>query len=1136
MKDYFDRLREGLERAYDRAEDARSKGLDPRKEPEVPLADDLAARVEELAGPEGVAKSIRDLESEMDSREDLAFEIAAKIVDGEFGFMSDSDAAEQAVRTCLAIITEGVAAAAPIEGITKVDVKENFDGSNYLAIYFAGPIRSAGGTAAALAVLTGDFVREKLDLSSYKPSDSEVERMIEEVNIYDTSVGLQYSPKEDEVRSAYENIPVEVTGEPTESETVTGYGDLERIETDRVRGGAVLAIAEGVLQKAPKIMKHLGNLELSGWEWISDLGKTSGDEEEKRDYPKGDKYLGDIIAGRGVFGYPGEKGGFRLRYGRSRNTGLAAAGIHPATMRILNDHISTGTQLKTERPGKATVASPVDTLEGPIVKIGNGSVLRVDSAVQAEQIKDDVEEILSLGDILFGYGEFLENNHPLMPSGYCEEWWAQEVEMALEGNSEFELESYIYPPFDTPSPEMAVRISEELEVPLHPAYTYDYTELDWGELKELGEWLISGKPSFEDGLLKKIRLDVNSEGKEILEKLLIPHQFVEGEGVVIGKESLPFCKSLGILHNGNMDLQEFSEKLGEFRDMESFAIVERLASFPLRMKAPTWIGSRMGRPEKTKPREMSPPVHCLFPIGRAGGSTRNITKAAKKGSVEVEVAYCECPDCGEKTVLRRCSECGSRTKLVRRCPQCERPMEEEECVSCGSNTIYYEEREVELESLLRDSKDRLGARLPDTLKGVEGMLSSYKLPEPLEKGILRAKNGLSVFKDGTVRFDATDVPLTHFRPGEVGVSVERLRELGYSEDYRGNPLESENQLLELKVQDVLLPGSAADYFLRASQFVDDLLTQFYDLPSFYNAETREDLVGHLVIGLAPHTSAGITGRIIGFSEANVGYAHPYFHAAKRRNADGDEDALLLLLDALLNFSEYYLPETRGGRMDAPLVLTPTLDPTEIDDEAHNVDVERRYPLDFYEYTLEYKDPGEVSSMVQVVEDRLGGERQYEEIDFNEAHDTSTISGGPKECKYKSLGPMEEKTDSQMELATKIRGVDESDVAERLIENHFIPDLKGNLRAFSRQRFRCPNCNAKFRRVPLSGKCENCGGDLILTVTYGGVEKYMQVALRVAKDYGVTSYTTQRLDLLEEEIESLFESDVKEQMSLGDFVA
>jgi len=45
-----------------------------------------------------------------------------------------------------------------------------------------------------------------------------------------------------------------------------------------------------------------------------------------------DKYLRDLIGGRPVFSYPMRKGGFRLRYGRSRNTGFAAAGMHPATL------------------------------------------------------------------------------------------------------------------------------------------------------------------------------------------------------------------------------------------------------------------------------------------------------------------------------------------------------------------------------------------------------------------------------------------------------------------------------------------------------------------------------------------------------------------------------------------------------------------------------------------------------------------------------------------------------------------------------------------------------------------------------------------------------------------------------------
>ncbi len=71
--------------------------------------------------------------------------------------------------------------------------------------------------------------------------------------------------------------------------------------------------------------------------------------------------------------------------------------------------------------------------------------------------------------------------------------------------------------------------------------------------------------------------------------------------------------------------------------------------------------------------------------------------------------------------------------------------------------------------------------------------------------------------------------------------------------------------------------------LQTARFVDDLLDQFYGLDRFYEIDDRDDLVGELVFGMAPHTSAATVGRVVGFTTAAVGYAHPYFHAAKRRN-------------------------------------------------------------------------------------------------------------------------------------------------------------------------------------------------------------------------------------------------------------
>ncbi len=223
-----------------------------------------------------------------------------------------------------------------------------------------------------------------------------------------------------------------------------------------------------------------------------------------------------------------------------------------------------------------------------------------------------------------------------------------------------------------------------------------------------------------------------------------------------------------------------------------------------------------------------------------------------------------------------------------------------------------------------------------------------RIPERLEKGILRAKHDVYVFRDGTCRFDATDIVLTHFTPREVGLPLETARVLGYEKDYLGRPLEDPDQLLSLRHQDIILSDNGAEYFRRVADFIDDMLMTLYGARPFYSIKKKEDLLGHLCVGLSPHTSAGALCRIVGFTKAAVGYGHPYFHTAKRRNCDGDEDCVMLLMDALLNFSRKFLDEKRGGTMDAPLVLSIEINPKEVDDEAHNIEFVSRYPLEFYE--------------------------------------------------------------------------------------------------------------------------------------------------------------------------------------------
>lgn len=1118
MQGYFDELEDRLREAMLIAEEARSRGDDPTPHIEIPPAKDLADRVENLIGVEGVAERIRELEERM-SREEAALRIGEDFANGDLGDYGDkAEVADAAIRTAVAMLTEGVVAA-PIEGIARVDLGENHDGTQYLRVFYAGPIRSAGGTAQALSVLVADYVRRALGLAAYKPTQDELERYVEEIHLYRKIANLQYTPGEEEIKLIIDNCHVCIEGEPTEDEEVQGYRDLPRVDTNRVRGGMALVVAEGLALKAPKLKKHVANLDMDGWEWLDRFGganEEEEDEEEKAILEPKKKFLQDLIAGRPVFSHPSREGGFRLRYGRARNTGLAAAGIHPATMILLDDFIATGTQIKTERPGKAAGISPVDSIEGPTVALLNGDVVRVDDAEEALELRPSIARVLDVGELLVNYGDFLENNQPLVPAGYCYEWWIQEFEEEPEEE------------YRDPGPVEALRLSDEYGVPLHPKYTYLWHDVSTSDINDLSAYV--EQHGRIDGSL---RVPSDPHVKSILEALLVPHR-VRKDHIIIDEWQV-LARCLGL----DEDLEREREVAPGVSD--PLELVSELAGIMVRARAPVRVGARMGRPEKSKRREMRPPPHVLFPLGESGGRRRSVQDAVKHmedlndkiGEIEVDVGVRECPACQTRTFKNRCT-CGEFTEPVWFCPECDHRLEEDEnCPKCGRWPANTAKQKIDLKRLYNDALERLGERDNfDKFKGVIGLTSKYKTPEPLEKGVLRAKHDVYVFKDGTIRYDLTDQPLTHFKPREIGTPVERLREMGYTHDVHGQPLEDGEQIVELRVQDVVVSHDAGEYLLRTSRFIDDLLVKYYGLDPYYEAETPEDLIGALLIGLAPHTSAGVLGRLIGYTKASVGYAHPYFHAAKRRNCDGDEDCVMLLMDGLLNFSRYYLPDRRGGQMDAPLVLTTHIDPREIDGEAHNIDLASRYPLEFYRATQKFTNSKELENLIDLVDNRLGTPEQYEHGWYT--HDLTDIAAGPNNSAYKTLGSMIEKMEAQLGLARKVRAVDAPDVAERVINSHFLPDLIGNLRAFSRQKVRCVKCNRKFRRPPMRNKCR-CGGRIVLTVHEGSVRKYLEVAQQIAEEYDVSTYTRQRLDLLDLEINSIFTNDKEQQMGLVDFV-
>ena len=81
----------------------------------------------------------------------------------------------------------------------------------------------------------------------------------------------------------------------------------------------------------------------------------------------------------------------------------------------------------------------------------------------------------------------------------------------------------------------------------------------------------------------------------------------------------------------------------------------------------------------------------------------------------------------------------------------------------------------------------LGLPMPKMLKGVKGLRAAARARRRWRRAYSGHRRD-HIFKDGTARFDAMNMPITHFYPKEVGVGVEKLQRAGLHKDYKGNEL------------------------------------------------------------------------------------------------------------------------------------------------------------------------------------------------------------------------------------------------------------------------------------------------------------------------------------------------------------
>ena len=1606
--EYFQKFEKDVKRVYAITEEARAKGLDPVNKIEVPLARSLAEKVVGLISTiypqmenSGISERILKLEKEYGKLDvAVSFKIAEEVAKQKFcKFKTLLEAIDAGVRIGFAYITLGVVSS-PIEGFTRLELKKTRQGKEYFSAYFSGPIRSAGTTASCVVLMLIDYLREMFGYAKYDPTEEEIKRYITENTDYHERVtNLQYMPTEEEISFLAKNLPIQIDGEPTEKLEVSNYKNLDRVDTNFIRGGMCLIFSEGLAQKAAKGFRLLRNVKTkgfksTGWDFLEEYIHL----HEKRESGKSSgaiaspTYIKDLVAGRPVFGHPSKSGGFRFRYGRGRVSGFSAASIHPATMAITDGFIAIGTQLKIEKPTKGMATTVCDIIEGPIVKLFNGSVKKLKTKEEAKKLYPNVEEIIYLGDLLFPFSDLANRNSNLIKPGYVEEWWALELR---EKDSVLEKEIDCF----NVDFEKAIEISRKYKIPLHPKFIFYWTEISKEKFLNLIDWLKHSR------INKKIIFPYNkteqekfSDGKRALELLGIEHD-VTIENVVLNEEnSKALFANLGIdfnlLNNNEKFLSEIID-INKFNiDKPVLDIINSVSEFEIKDKAGDFIGARMGRPEKAKLRKLTGSPNVLFPVGKEGGRLRSVQEACQVGSVKSSFPLYYCDKCKKESIYSVCESCGNETKKMFYCYECNKKTFNR-CLNHQKSQAYINQN-LDIKHYFDKAIEKIGfskGEIPVLVKGVRGTSSEDHTVENLAKGILRASFDLQVNKDGTIRFDATELPLISFKPKEISVSIEKLKELGYNRDIFGNELIDENQILELKPHDILLPSSldftderADEVFIRIANFIDALLVRFYGLKPFYNVKTRDDLIGHLGVCMAPHNCAGVICRIIGFSKTQGLFASPYMHAAIRRdclgygnyvpvnengewkiekigdyinqlnplekvdffgtlgkkltnistwssqgereikeitkhrptkllkiyledgrqidlteshrvylkgkkekrafqlqegdklmvsyqknikernideiflpeifkdrddvmlrgardylnkfedlskhenfyqrdsfpikfickflkkhnktlhdlpidikitikrdktplpikipfdekllevlglylaegflrksnskkgfyqisiatlnkniknlikrvfllyfnlkpsedsadhltfssrivyelfknyfklgdnaknkrisslflnlkkeklsallrgyfegdgsvglsdirvicdtvseglkfdlsfvlsrfgiftkfyeyekepghkvrefyirkkrkipkfkifriiipsdfvkkfgyigfisrrksdilnkliqkipkgiridfdedyvypkitkieeldemesycfnvsrehnffandilihNCDGDEAAIMLLMDVLLNFSKKFLPSHRGGTQDAPLVLNAKIDAGEVDDQILDFEMVGEYPLQLYQLAEQRKHSSEIDIPNVKIALREGRD-PFVNLGFT--HDTSNFNEGVSCSSYKLLATMQEKVQHQMELVERIRAADTSDTARLIIEKHFIKDMRGNLRNFSSQEFRCVNCNEILRRPPLTGVCPVCKGKIIFTINEGGIKKYLEPALSLAEKYDLSVYIKQSLELTKRYIDSIFGKELEKQEAL-----
>ncbi len=1092
FREYIRSIKTSLQTQIQLANQARSLKFDPFETIESKLAFNSNEKILAILNIPGLENYLPNNLSQHENRILLAANIAKQIVNGRFVKKPREELVLLALQSSLVIISQGLISV-PQECIPKIQINSK---SNHLTIYFSNTIRYVTGETIGLVVLIADYIRHTLHLNRFSSSKALIGRYIEEVEIYLAINKRSQNLWKGTLRFLIENIGVEISGEAYERIEVKKYRNLPNI-TNQFRMGMCVAL-ERIMANINQIANRKISAGIPEWTWLNPSNKIF-----KKD--KNDFNLKTVHGTQPLLSVSKNPGGFRLRLGRSRNTGQGAVGIHPATM-YLSEMLSPGTNIRIDVIDNPLTIFPVSTIQGPLIELADGSCVRIEDYSELMQYEDQITQIWEMGDILVSPDD-MSISDSIESFAWTEEWWNQEYQYKIvtefgggENVSvllsklfknqfhEDEIKKVVTNPTQYfPSPDLAVQISKLTKVPIHPRYSFNWNEIAISDFLRLLE--IVNKA--ENGLLQN-----KEDLKTILKQLGVPfsieNEFIDAELFNLyikafkGKE----IKAMEILSKDQNTL-----KIEE--------IIELLVNIPVKSLCSRRIGVKILRAEKVGVRHINPPAHTLFPIGSYGGTQRDLLKAKEKKFIEIQLAERFCNSCNIETFTVFCPSCKQKTIQRFVCKNGHK-FNSQKCPECNQYGFTAREKRINIKGLLDSALSKVKPPDIKKIKGVSYLTSKNRIPEHILKGILRATNEMFVYKDGTSRFDQTNAILTHFTPKEINVSIKALNRLGYSYDVLGQDITNEDQLIEIYPYDVILNNEIGISLIKLSKFLDDELVHLYDMSPYFRIDSLNNLLGTLILGIAPFSNVGIVGRIIGYTENKVLYAHPLWHRLKTRDCNGDIDSITLLLDTFLNFSKEFIPSSRGGSLDVPYIV-------HLSEDWEDTSVYAKYrsiPLNLMFYQNLEDNP--------CIEELLIINQSHLSTSFQNIHRIDDISRYEFNNKFTDSKIMA-KIETELRVLRRLRGIDEGIFVDSILENDFLEKITTSIFRFFLQPVRCRTCNTTFRRVPLTKYCPVCHRQTIgLTLSEGWVLRYLQIIEQLKDKYilDVSDYSQSWIDRIE----------------------